>query len=192
MWQAGEHVCIKISMVKKVKLMSSDINETEVRFISMMLTRLVGEMNATVCEQCGKCASGCPVSRHMEDFNPRRIIAKISLGRMDEVLESKVIWTCTSCMKCMERCPENISPYDVILVLRNLSVRAGLSHPESLDKTIDAVVGSGVTREPVTLRTRAGEIHDRGSLGLRSMDRPQDMEEFREALLSILKAGKLR
>ena len=172
--------------------MSSDVNETEVQFISMMLTRLVGEMNATVCEQCGKCASGCPVSRHTEGFNPRRLIAKISLGRMEEILESKEIWTCTSCMKCMERCPENISPYDVILVLRNLTVRAGLPRPESLDKTIDAVVMNGVTREPVALRTRTGEPHDRGSLGLRSMDRPQDMEEFRETLLSILKAGRLR
>jgi heterodisulfide reductase subunit C len=175
-----------------VKCVLSDVDETEVRFISMMLTRLVEEMNATVCEQCGKCASGCPVSRHMEDFNPRRIIAKISLGRMEEILESKVIWTCTSCMKCMERCPENISPYDVILVLRNLTVRAGLSHPESLDKTIDAVVENGVTRESIKLRTRTGELHDRGSLGLRPMDKPQDMGEFREALLSILKAGKLR
>jgi len=62
--------------------LSLEINDIEVQFISKMLSKLVGEMNANVCEQCGKCASGCPVSRHMENFNPRRIIAKISLGRM--------------------------------------------------------------------------------------------------------------
>lgn len=164
----------------------------EVEFISLMLQRAISEMTTEVCEQCGKCVSGCPVSRHMEGFNPRRIIAKVALGRMEEILKSKEVWTCTSCMKCKERCPENISPYDIILVLRNLTVRAGLSHPESYDKTIEAVVENGITREPLTLRTRTGERHDRGSLGLNSIDRPQDMEGFKEALLSILKAGNLR
>lgn len=164
----------------------------EVEFISLMLQRAISEMTTEVCEQCGKCVSSCPVSRHMEGFNPRRIVAKVTLGRMEEILKSKELWTCTSCMKCKERCPENISPYDIILVLRNLTVRAGLSHPESYDKTIEAVVENGVTREPLTLRTRTGEHHDRGSLGLNPIDKPQDMEGFKEALLSILKAGKLR
>lgn len=172
--------------------MTGKTEDREVEFISLMLQRAVSEMAAEVCEQCGKCASGCPVSRHMEDFNPRRIIAKVALGRIEELLKSEEIWTCTSCMKCKERCPENISPYDVILVLRNMAVRAGLPHPESYDQTIEAVVDNGVTQEPLTVRTRTGERHDRSSLSLNPIDKPQDMEEFKEVLLSIVEAGKPR
>ena len=170
--------------------MSSEINETEVRFISRMLTRLVGEMNATVCEQCGKCSSACPVSKMIEGFNPRRLIAKISLGKIDELLRGDAIWTCTTCLKCRERCPEDISPYDVILILRNLAYRAGYGYPAGYDDFIEGVIGRGFISEPQTVRTRDGGKVSRGDLGLPDVSGPGDMAQFSAVVQGIIKAGR--
>lgn len=170
--------------------MNNPINEREVEFVSLMLQRAVGEMATEVCDQCGKCPSACPVAWHMEEFNPRRLIAKVSLGRIDELLKSDTIWTCTSCMKCKERCPENISPYDVILVLRNLAVKGGYSYPAGYDETINTVIEKGITQEPRAVRTRTGERRDRESLGLPPIGRVWDMDRFTEVLSSIVKAGR--
>jgi heterodisulfide reductase subunit C len=172
-----------------VKDLSSDINETEVRFISRMLTRLVGEMNATVCEQCGKCSSACPVSKEIEGFNPRQLIAKVSLGKIDELLRGDAIWTCTTCLKCKERCPEDISPYDVILILRNLAYRAGYSYPAGYDDFIKGVKESGFISRPQSVRTRDGGRVSRGDLGLPEISGPRDMAQFNVIIDGIIKAG---
>jgi heterodisulfide reductase subunit C len=170
--------------------MEASIDEREVELITLMLQRAVSEMSAEACEQCGVCPSACPVARHMETFNPRRMIAKISLGQIEELLKSPEIWTCTSCLKCKERCPENISPYDVILVLRNLAVRAGYPYPEGYDDFVKNVLDSGMAQQPQAVRTRGRQRRDRESLGLPPAQRPRDMEAFSEIIGGIVKAGR--
>jgi len=167
-------------------------NELEVKFISKMLSRLVGEMNAEVCEQCGKCSSACPVSKEIEGFNPRQLIAKVSTGRLDELLKGDAIWTCTTCLKCRERCPEEISPYDVILILRNLAYRAGYSYPKGYDDFVEGVKESGYVSGPLTVRIRDGGKMSRGDLGLPDVNGPEDMERFRDIVEGIIEAGKSR
>lgn len=165
-------------------------NEIEVKFISRMLSRLVGEMNAEVCEQCGKCSSACPVSKEIEGFNPRQLIAKVSTGRIDELLKGDAIWTCTTCLKCRERCPEDISPYDVILILRNLAYRAGYSYPKGYDDFIEGVKESGYVSKPQTVRTRDGGKVSREDMGLPEVAGPEDMGRFRGIVEGIIEAGK--
>ena len=124
--------------------MSSDRIKREYEFISRMLQKSVQKMNTEVCEQCGKCTSACPVSKEIEDFNPRKLVSQIALGKIDEVIAGEAIWTCTTCLKCKERCPEEISPYDIILILRNLAYREGLNYPVGYD---DANLGLGIKHE---------------------------------------------
>jgi heterodisulfide reductase subunit C len=169
--------------------LASNINEVEVRFISRMLSQLVGEMNTSVCDQCGKCSSACPVSKEIEGFNPRQLIAKVSLGKIDELLRGDAIWTCTTCLKCRERCPEDVSPYDVILILRNLAYRAGYSYPAGYDDFIRGVKESGFISRPQEARTRDGEKVCRGDLGLPEVSGPGDLALFNEVIDGIIKAG---
>lgn len=160
-------------------------------FVTLMLQRAVSEMAVEVCEQCGKCPASCPVSRHIESFNPRQLIAKVSLGRIEELLKSEAIWTCTSCLKCKERCPENISPYDVILILRNLAIRAGYEHPVGYDEFIDTIIEEGVPQQPQRVRTRTGERRDRASFGLPPATSPRDIKKFSEVLRNIVRGSVL-
>ena len=170
--------------------MAAEIDEREVNFISLMLSRAVGAMNAEVCDQCGKCSSACPVSREIEGFNPRQMIGKVALGKIDELLRGEAIWTCTACLKCRERCPKDISPYDVILILRNLAYRAGYSYPRGYDDFIQGVKESGYIVEPQTVRTRDGGRVSRGDLGLPEVSGPEDMDRFRGIIDGIIEAGK--
>jgi heterodisulfide reductase subunit C len=170
--------------------LSGKVDGREVDFISLMLKRAVGEMNAEVCEQCGKCSSACPVSRQIEGFNPRRLIERVAIGRTEGLLRSEEIWKCSTCLKCVERCPEDISPYDVILVLRNLAYRAGYEYPPAYDDFIGAVSEKGLAQRPQRVRTRAGEQVDRESLGLPPVDGPKNMERFNEIMRGILGAGR--
>ncbi len=147
----------------------------------------VGRMNAEVCDQCGRCPSACPVTARIEGFNPRQMIAKFSLGRDEELIESGVIWTCTSCLKCKERCPEKISPYEVILALRRRAIAEGRQHPSSYDEAERAVTQTGVIQQPQPARTRSKDRRDRAALGLPPTQNPNDQAKYTRAIEALKK-----
>ncbi|MBU1186110.1 MAG: 4Fe-4S dicluster domain-containing protein [Acidobacteria bacterium] len=92
--------------------------------------------NLLVCYQCGKCSAGCPAVSNM-DILPNQIIRYAQLGFKDELLESKSIWACASCMTCNVRCPKGINIAEVIEVLRQLLLRKRKDHVE-VDKMTNA------------------------------------------------------
>ncbi|MCX6648087.1 MAG: 4Fe-4S dicluster domain-containing protein [Candidatus Bathyarchaeota archaeon] len=152
------------------------------------LREAVSRMNAEVCDQCGKCPSACPVTARIEGFNPRQIIAKVSLGREDDLMKSGVIWTCTSCLKCKERCPEEISPYEVILELRREAIAEGHEHPASYDEAEKAVTETGAVQQPQPARTRSRDRRDRAALGLPPAQKPRDQAKYTQAINELKEA----
>lgn len=119
--------------------MSASVENREADFVTLMLQRALSGLKVELCEQCGKCSAVCSISRLNEGFNPRLIVAKVLLGRFDELLNSNTIWMCTSCLKCKEGCPAELSPYDIIIILRKLAVRAGYEYPKRDSKFDEAV-----------------------------------------------------
>ena len=85
--------------------------------------------NLLACYQCGKCSAGCPVVAQM-DILPNQIIRFAQLGLEDDLLASKAIWTCASCMTCNVRCPKGINIAEVIEALRQIMLRARKDHVE--------------------------------------------------------------
>lgn len=69
------------------------------------------------CYQCGKCSAGCPISYQM-DYLPNQIIRMVQLGMEDEVLSSKTIWLCASCLTCTTRCPREIDIAEIMDYLK--------------------------------------------------------------------------
>ncbi len=83
--------------------------------------------NLLECYQCGKCSAGCPAVSQM-DILPNQIIRYSQLGLKDEVLKSKSIWICASCMTCNSRCPKGINIAEVIEALRQILLRKREDH----------------------------------------------------------------
>jgi len=73
------------------------------------------------CMQCGVCSGSCPMSEFMPD-PPRRLMAHILAGDRERALASESLWYCTSCFTCAVRCPQGISPTDVMFALRSMAM----------------------------------------------------------------------
>ncbi len=78
--------------------------------------------NLLSCYQCGKCSAGCPSSFAM-DLLPNQIIRLVQLGAYHEIMKSKTIWLCASCLTCAVRCPRGVDPAKIFEALRLLATR---------------------------------------------------------------------
>jgi heterodisulfide reductase subunit C len=78
------------------------------------------------CYLCGTCTAGCPISEIEADYNPRKIMRKILLGKREELLRSGEIWKCYQCHTCVSHCPQDVRFADVIRALRAIAVEEGV------------------------------------------------------------------
>lgn len=92
--------------------------------------------NLLACYQCGKCSAGCPAVSQM-DILPNQIIRFAQLGLKDELLASRSIWICASCMTCNVRCPKGINIAEVIEALRQILLRKREDHVKVENLTDD-------------------------------------------------------
>jgi heterodisulfide reductase subunit C len=76
------------------------------------------------CYQCGKCSAGCPMAAHM-DVLPNQIIRMAQLGMEKQLLATRSIWMCVSCMTCNTRCPKDIRIAEVFEALRQTVLGTG-------------------------------------------------------------------
>jgi heterodisulfide reductase subunit C len=74
-----------------------------------------------LCFQCGACSSGCPMTQEM-DYLPSKVIRMTQLG-LEEALDSKTIWVCTTCFNCEVRCPRGIDIANIMEALRTMVLR---------------------------------------------------------------------
>ena len=86
-------------------------------------------VDLSLCYQCKKCASGCPVTKYTQS-PPSEIIRRLHLGAGDELLESDLVWMCLSCETCYGRCPMDINIPAVIDALRSLALEKGAKSPK--------------------------------------------------------------
>jgi heterodisulfide reductase subunit C len=94
------------------------------------LKRAVEEISGvdiSVCFQCKKCSSGCPVAK-LTTSRPSDIMRQLHLGAGNELLESDLVWMCASCETCSARCPMGIDVAAVIDALRKLALARGVSN----------------------------------------------------------------
>jgi heterodisulfide reductase subunit C len=80
------------------------------------------------CIQCGTCTSSCPVTYIDARFNPRRIVRMAIFGMREELLAGGLIWLCSTCNTCIERCPQDALK-GFVSALRNIAAKDGRLHP---------------------------------------------------------------
>jgi heterodisulfide reductase subunit C len=86
----------------------------------------ISGVDVSVCFQCKKCSSGCPVAK-LTKSRPSEIMRQLHLGAGNELLESDLVWMCASCETCSARCPMGIDVAAVIDALRRLALERGAS-----------------------------------------------------------------
>jgi len=124
------------------------------------LNQIIGGNHHNYCYQCGSCVAVCPSTRYSEDFNPRDIMLKTLLGDEEELIgPESIIWKCTNCYSCYERCPQDVRPVEVIIALKNYCQQEGLS-PDLIEKFSITVEKTGrsvmLTRAVNRKRTELG------------------------------------
>ena len=89
--------------------------------LTATIRRITG-INPRKCMKCGKCTATCPAFDDM-DYHPHQFVDMVENGRIDELMNSKGIYTCLSCFACVERCPRNVEPAKLIEAVRTAVVR---------------------------------------------------------------------
>lgn len=135
------------------------------------------------CFQCLKCTSGCTALKLLE-LKPHEIVKLVNLGFVDELALSDIIWTCVTCLKCVQRCPQKASPYHAIMALRNLAVEREAKVPEALMKAVSQILETGLAEAVQKVTTSKMETVDRESLRLPKIPIPK--ERFQAVFLKAL------
>jgi len=100
---------------------------------------------AGFCYQCGACVGDCPAATYSDEFNPREIMLMVLYGLGSELLvEDSVLWQCTNCYNCAERCPQEVKPAEVIISLKNMLADRGI-YPNTVEKIIRTFEKTGRT-----------------------------------------------
>lgn len=150
--------------------------------------RLVENLGSAVqsCFRCLRCTSGC-TSMKLLELKPHFIMNMAKLGLLEELLSSGTLWTCALCLKCKERCPQQSSPSDVIVSLRNVSFQRELSVPEGYLRVVSSILENGLIQQPAEVVSRDFEEFTRDSLGLPRMGNPGGV--FAEILVELMSRG---
>lgn len=98
-----------------------NIAELDVDFKRKVAEMLEGK-TYLYCFQCSTCTAVCPVAA-AADVKPHQIMRMTALGMKNRVLISKMIWLCTTCFMCTERCPQGVKVCEVMFNLKNIASR---------------------------------------------------------------------
>jgi len=113
----------------------------------------VNLMNAYTCTECGRCTDSCPANITGKLLSPRKIMMDTrdritEIGKnidkngadhqdgkslLDDYITREEIWACTSCNACVQACPVNIDPLQIIMELRRFAVMEESQAPGSIN-----------------------------------------------------------
>ena len=136
------------------------------------------------CYQCGKCTSGCEAHKLLE-LEPHKIVALLKRGLIDEMVNSDIIWTCMSCFKCRERCPQKVAPVEILFALKNMVVASGKQIPGNYTAYLQSVLSKGILQDEKQVTTKDNTTKNRKDLGLPEMSTPEDLAAFMQVLSKL-------
>ncbi len=135
--------------------------ETTTRFGAKDATDLTWKnlLDAYTCTECGRCTLVCPANLTGKLLSPRKIMMDTrdritAIGKnlddknasftdektlLDGYISREEIWACTTCNACVEACPVNINPLEIITALRQYAVMEEAKAPASLNNMFSNV-----------------------------------------------------
>jgi len=163
------------SMAEGQTTLRNEINER--------LSKLQNEIS-DYCFQCAKCTSGCEAHKLLE-LEPHKVVALLKRGLIDELVNSDVIWTCMSCFKCRERCPQKVAPVEILFALKNMAVASGKQIPGKYTAMLQSVLSIGLIQDVQIVSTRDNKTKKRDDIGLPGVSKPVDATKFQTAITKL-------
>jgi len=136
------------------------------------------------CFQCGKCTSGCEAHKLLE-LEPHKTVALLKRGLLNELVNSDVIWTCMTCQKCRERCPQRVAPIEILFALKNMAVATGKQIPGKYTAMLQSILTMGLIQDVQPTTTRTNKTVKRDELGLPALSKPVDIAKFQAGVMKI-------
>ena len=119
-------------------------------------------LNLDACTKCGRCHEACPARAVGAPLSPRDVIlslrefanASLQSGKLPEAAELDVhgkssgqvaqetLWSCRTCMACVEICPVAVEHVPIIVQMRRKLVEDGAMDP-ILTKTLQTIHKTG-------------------------------------------------
>lgn len=121
-------------------------------------------LDAYACTECGRCSSSCPASQTGKLLSPRKIMMD-TRDRLEEVgrimgsnnnewkddgksllhdyISVEELRGCTTCNACVEECPINISPLDIIVQLRRNLIMEESNSPQEWNGMFGNIENNG-------------------------------------------------
>ncbi|MBE7176009.1 MAG: (Fe-S)-binding protein [Mucilaginibacter polytrichastri] len=120
-------------------------------------------MDAYTCTECGRCTLVCPANITGKLLSPRKIMMD-TRDRMEEIgrgidregkdfkdektllndyITPEELWACTTCNACVQACPVNINPLEIITGMRRYLVMEESQAPASLNMMFGNVENNG-------------------------------------------------
>jgi len=172
-----------------VDLTSMGESQTEIKKeINKRLKKLQDEI-PEYCFQCAKCTSGCEAHKLLE-LEPHKIVALLKRGLIDEMINSDVIWTCMSCFKCRERCPQKVAPVEILFALKNMAVASGKQIPGKYTAMLQSILSIGLIQDVQSVVDCNNKAIKRYDLDLPAISKPIDTAKF-QIVLSKLAVEKV-
>lgn len=121
-------------------------------------------LDAYACTECGRCTSACPANMTGKKLSPRKImmdtrdrlqeVGKVIASNQEEwkddgrsllhdFISVEELRACTTCNACVEECPVNISPLDIIVQLRRNLIMEESNSPQEWNMMFGNVETNG-------------------------------------------------
>lgn len=119
-------------------------------------------LDSYTCTECGRCSSSCPANMTGKLLSPRKVMMDVR-DRTDELyafkkkngmeheddknlfdyISEEELWACTSCNACVDECPVNINPLEIILEMRRFLIMEQSKSPEPITSMFNNVENNG-------------------------------------------------
>jgi heterodisulfide reductase subunit C len=110
-------------------------------------------MDSYSCTECGRCTASCPQNITGKLLSPRKVVMDVR-DRLEEVgknidankgvfvddgknlhsyVSGEELWACNTCNACVEACPININPMEMIVEMRRYKVMEQATAPGAIN-----------------------------------------------------------
>lgn len=149
-------------MRKELEHISRILAEEKIAVFSQYEDEIYSEVEK--CQNCSLCLSFCPVFEATGEFypGPRGIADELSRDVREFWRTSSIVYMCTLCGQCQEKCPVNVPIPEVVMLLRSkIFIQRPDLVPEELKALLENVSKYGYIFEPMSHEEREESLRGR-------------------------------